>query len=380
MPRTILLNALGLVLVAGCVAAVADEPSSGQCTRPVEPVSTSSVEIPNYRAGATGGEATEAESDPAMVAWQQYHLSVAEALAHGNDPRERALASLVKRVSTFSFSQGPASAAALARAAQDAPDDALVQWIALRSGDGTRTAAGQAAMQRLRHLEPDNASVWIEDLNDAAQSHDAQAVYQALYRLATSSRFDLHHGALIAALTQAYARHPSAEFAASMDAIANDVPREALPFAAAMSVVSMYNLPAFQHIVQECRAKPGESFARASDCGAIGHLMAAYSDTMLGARIGYAVLRASNTYSAQDAHAARVDDWVQHESMVALGGAGSGDNGEQFGPGILQFEKDWSASGDEGVAMRKALERAGLPLVPADDWTDDLAAPAMRNP
>lgn len=376
MLRIIALNTFGFALAAVCVVAGAHESLSSQCTRPAESAPTSSVELPDYRATAQADEIAAAENDPTIAAWQRYQHSVGEALALGDDPRERALASLVLRVSTFSFRADPASATALVRASQDAPDDAMAQWIALRSADGVRSTGGQAAMRRLRHLEPDNAAVWIEDLNDAAMRHDAKAVDEALYRLATSSRFNLHHGELIAALSTAYARHPSAEFADSMAAVSQEIPSEALPFTAAMTVVSMYDLPAFQHIVEECRAKRGESFARASDCGAIGHLMAAHSDTTLAARIGYAVLRVSGNYSAQDAAAARGDEWVQRKFMAALGGTGSSDHDDPFGPGILEFERDWATTGNESVAMRRTLERAGVPVVPPDDWTDDLAAPA----
>jgi hypothetical protein len=89
---------------------------------------------------------------------------------------------------------------ALAQLAQ-AGSDAWVQQIAQRACDGATAASAMCASlgtRRWSAQEPDNAAAWLE-----LAARDAQAVDEALYSAARSSRFDNHRGRLAAWVLQA---------------------------------------------------------------------------------------------------------------------------------------------------------------------------------
>jgi hypothetical protein len=89
---------------------------------------------------------------------------------------------------------------ALAQLAQ-ASSDPWVQQIAQRACDGATAAlpaCTSLGARRWSTLEPDNAAAWLE-----LAARDAQAIDEALFRAAQSSRYDDHRGRLAAWVLQA---------------------------------------------------------------------------------------------------------------------------------------------------------------------------------
>jgi hypothetical protein len=142
-----------------------------------------------------------------------------------------------------------------------------------------------------------------------------------------------------------------------------------MPWLAATATTAALALPAFQPLTIACRTNDrGINAERKDDCQKIGRLLVSKGDTMIATRIGSAVLRVSRSFDETDVAQGRENDWIFAESSKAL------DPGDGSGVRSLdtarQFQIDWAQTGTELAAMRKAIERAGLPTSPPADWTD----------
>jgi hypothetical protein len=149
--------------------------------------------------------------------------------------------------------------------------------------------------------------------------------------------------------------------------------KEDMPWLAATATTAALALPAFQSLMIACRTNDrGINAERKDDCQTIGRLLVSKGDTMIATRIGSAMLRVSRSFDDDDVAQNRENDWIFSESTKAL------DLGDNSGVRSLdtarQFQIDWAQTGTELAAMRKAIERAGLPTSPPADWTDTSAS------
>ena len=361
-----LICAVGLATQAG--AEPAD--TNGSCSGPkAADEQTAIVTTPDYLAGNDESEAPDPQAEAAEKAWVDYQASVLDALRHSPAPRDWALAT----VAGLTFDKQSAAAdierdALLKRAMAAAPDDALVQWIAVMRLHPAAVESA-ASLRRLQLLEPGNAAVWLQTLIRAQKHNDAAGVDQALNRMASGSRFDGHFIDLSRALLDAYQRTPPAATVAAQDDPFRSA--RAAPYVYAASITTATALPAFQDLLNACRVDPrtGTNAQRSIDCAAAGRLMAARGDTLIANHIGLSMLRVSRTFSDDDVSQARMQDWLREQfttKLLAL--AGSPD--ESAAEDMITYQTDWMETGSEVEAMRRAVARAGTPVTPPDDWTD----------
>ena len=366
----LLFVAMGSFVVTACAEETAASQNGGSCERSADPPAPDSpVDIPDYQADA---EQLDPQQEAAMSAWQEYQQSVFDSLSRSGDPRDWALATLTMAVRFVSNKQPQDQdrvTALLERAIRAAPDDSVVLWIAAYANPAAdHLALSKSAAQRLQHLESQNAVVWLDDLNSAVQRKDERAIDAALAKMATATRFDTHTVELMKALVDVYQRYPSPDFNTALEGAASEeIPAELMPYTIAMSVTAMAGPPPVHQIIAACRAKPGQTSVRAGDCASIGHVMVGHGDTMLANKLGYSVLRVSNTYTDEDVRGARNDDWAQEKVFERALATKTDLTSAQA---ILAFQTDWIATGSEVEAMRLQLDRIGLPHIPPEDWVD----------
>ncbi len=357
-----------LLAVAACAFA-ADASSDGACTQPAARTQAAAVDVPDYAAEASAPP--DPDETAAQAAWKQYAGSVLDALKSSSDPRDWAIAALIGNIpsdeSNRAFESIRANSAVLAtRAAAAAPNDSLVQWLALASLHSSDTS-DIGPLQALQSLESDNEAVWLESLNAATHAKDSTGTDIALERMADSKSFDLHLAAIAQAIADVYRRYPMPDSVnAYAQALGTPITKDTMADIMGSSLAMAFILPAFQDLVLACRVDPstGDNVLHAPDCARIGRMMATQSDTYLANRIGFAVLRTSQTFTDADVESSRRIDWIMAQHAIA-------DSASVESPQAdIAYLHDWYVTGNEVEAMRRAVARAGKPLEPPVDWID----------
>ena len=374
----------GLLIAAATASTHAHDmaaAAAGSCAHAaVVAADTPVAEAPDYLAGDDAADHTQDARAEAVTRHLNYHTDVAAQLGASPDPRDWALATVVTTLGSgledVLLPEGAASTnpsdELLGRALEALPNDTLVLWIAIERGDRGNTHWHKTALARLREQETDNAAVWIAVVNDAAKRHDEAAVEASLKRMAASRVFDGHFVDQMKAVADVYRRFPMpAEMVAESGAGSADS-AEAGATTGALAVTAAIALPGFQPLVNACRVDPASrrNRERASDCAAIGRLLAARADTLLASRIGPVLLRVSKTYVDADVDAARVDDWTYHNFTSLLP---TDENDPAAFERFHAYVADWIATRSELEAMRRMTLRAGLAATPPDDWIDRLS-------
>jgi len=154
-----------------------------------------------------------------------YEASIRRALLDSGTPRDIALASMpvhapaTREDTTIGNDR-------VARAAERAPDDVLVQWIAaerlLALHDDARAAP---IVSRLTTLESDNAAAWSLALVLAQLHEESLRIDDALARMAASTRADEHVADATHAWLDVYEAHPRPRSAFVNPAEADAAPR-----------------------------------------------------------------------------------------------------------------------------------------------------------
>ena len=297
-------------------------------------------------------------------AWQAYQQSVFDRLASSSDPHDWALSAIGAFFSDDNQSKQRANEL-LTRAAIALPDDADTQWLVLRGSNDTAMHA--TALMALERIEPDNAAVWAESLNLAAQKHDSANVDDALDRMAAGARFDEHLSLMLRRLVAAYLQvPPPPELIARGNESESSV--ESIADIAAISHVMAVALPAYQHLVRACtiNAEHGLHLSHRADCGTIGRLLATTGSTIAASHVGFAILRTSHTWTDADAQRAREQDWLVSRLQTPAGLLANA-----LSVVGNRYTQDWIATGSELGAMRAAVLRSGQSLTPSADWVDE---------
>jgi hypothetical protein len=329
------------------------------------PISTAepSAASPSHYATADFVDA-EAQRDQG---WSDYQAAVVEALSRSPDSRDWALAAVAGQIR---YSMTPTAvrvrlASGLARAAAAAPDDALVQWLAMTMTD--EDGGKHAARQQLQQRDSRNVAVWLADLDEAVLANNASAADVALTKMAASDRMDGHFADLVHALTLAYRRVPAplSLFAAWPDDEAAQL-REVMPLTIAIAHANAIAIPGFQNLLNACRVNPatGQNSQRAGDCATIGRMLVSRGDTLMANRVGSSLLRVARAFSDSDVEAARAVDW----GMASYAPLASEPPSKHSVERMQRYVDDWVESGREIEAMRRALAREHVASTPPAGW------------
>ena|SRR5690242_20295365 len=299
-------------------------------------------------------------ADDQETAWKAHEASLRQALAASGTPRNVALAALENSVSVNA--SRTLQVEPLLRAAMGARDDALVQWlIANRLIGSDNDARVDALVADAAHLEPDNAAVWGLALVLASKRSEASAIDDALAHMAASTRSDEHFADTVRAWYEIYEHNP---FPQSMFAKPSDA--DNATFVAAIARAAATALAGNQRLVQVCKESVGAnpSTSRAADCAAIGHLMLYHSTTMLGRRMGFALLRnlGGDVVTSEDKALQRNLEWVLVEYSAGE------DSVDKDPIAMHAYATDWLNFDDEYEIMQRALRRRGLSTDAPSDW------------
>lgn len=296
--------------------------------------------------------------------WDAWRADVAATLRDSADPQDRALSIIMGPPLRGSNKESPDFLRELAR---DLPRDAGVQFLVRGLARSTDPALAARTLSRLHALEPDNAAVWMEDLQDAAGRRDATGVEAALAGMAGSARFDDHLADWLGRARGVGERFPAPA------TVLNEIGRENLPEApewllSAADAVAVQNrlaLPSYQSLTRACTIDAASDLhvGREAHCLRIGRLLAA-GPNLIANQIGFAVLLASGTWTAADEAAAREQAWLRDSWSTASQAEAEA---TQAGT-VLAFQNDWIDTGSEIEAIRRGVERAGLPTLPPADW------------
>lgn len=352
----------GLLAFVFAATALAASSSGGSCKQTPQSTPDQVVDVPNYRDAdsAPDPEVAAAESD-----WQRYQSSMIQSLRDSTNPRDWAIAVMLGSSEGKSESS-PLDSGLMDRAAAAAPDDVLVQWLALGHQRNDSDRIHSAPLHALRALEPDNAAIWLVSLNRAAQAKDATGVEVALERMADSKRFDTHYFQVARAIADATLKFALPQDVLDNMGMAHD-PDARRTYAEVMGVAyaAATVMPAFQSLTRVCTvdAKTGANVLHTADCARIGQLFIEHSPTLLANHIGFALLRLSHTWTDADVQAARRMNWVFEQYSVLLTADESTLEPSEYLQGIY-------ATGNELEAARLAVERAGKPTQPPADWVD----------
>lgn len=212
-------------------------------------------------------------------------------------PRDRAVALLQAQPFV------PVEAALLRQLA--APDDLLVQWVAMHleaeEGDScSRRGPDPALADRVLQLEFDDAAAHFPRLLLALETDDGLAIDSSLAAMAAAARFDSHVFDLIDASMQLWRRFPLPAQQLSWSEGTDDDPETV--FAGQSLVDAVRALPSYKPLVKACdagQAGVGVDLRRYAACGDIGRLMSR-SAAWIDRSFGYIVLQKSGQLDAQD--------------------------------------------------------------------------------
>jgi len=309
-----------------------------------------------------------AGSPIAAQASERSASELADALAASERPRDWILAATL-----LGDAAGERRDALFERAAEGAPDDVLVQWIATlhaqRTHDEPSTAA-DAGVRALLRIDADNGASWMLALIAAERRHDVAQIDRALAGLAASHRYDDHFTAMLGVWLDAYQR-----FSPKSGSVA-DVPAAsvgtspALIFA--MERAAAQALPSMQKLIAVCKpdALADAGPQRRDTCEGIGRLMLEHGSTLLSQGIGFAVLRETGTATPADVQNRLDVDWlIQHPPPS-----------DPQAPDFAAYADDWLRFDDESEILRRTLQRKGLPIHAPQGWSSPRAAQLWAPP
>jgi hypothetical protein len=305
-----------------------------------------------------------------------YRIAMVHSLSQATHPRDWALAALMD---TMSQADDELRASWITRAAHDAPDDVLVQWIALAQSK-TLVAPNddlrETALKNLQRIEPKNAAVWGDSLSDAATRQDADGAENALSSMASSTLYDEHTTDFLKAQLEVYKRYPLADdyFRLVSELYPTLTPVSAPYYLAARyatAVISVNSSTPVGNMFQLCAEHTSSSpiHVREQQCARIGRLMTAPTSSSKELRIGAEFIRQSGLVNATDINVLRNDDWIEQQYQSTYRATVI----MTIDPPVeesVAYIKDWCASGSDRAAKTRALLRVGKPAEPPANWID----------
>ncbi|QDH71450.1 hypothetical protein FKV23_16120 [Lysobacter alkalisoli] len=213
-------------------------------------------------------------------------------------------------------------AEAFARALEMMPDDPLANWLAAAECDPVDPSCDRQAWDaRLQALEPDNAAVWLSELQRAQAAGDDAAVDAALERMAQASFQDAHVTDLSRMLADQLAAVaspvPSPQVAAAAGeqmGLGRPATADEMKLVEVNATWAAFALPAFQGLTRACR--PPLPPARTGLCQGAASRVAS-GDTLIERLIGLVTqvrLSAGSAGGAVWRESLRQHYW-QHEAL-----------------------------------------------------------------
>ncbi|OJY93398.1 MAG: hypothetical protein BGP25_02975 [Lysobacterales bacterium 63-13] len=293
--------------------------------------------------------------DEAMALMQQHNAMVIDSLLAEATPRSLALAATVLMpVGEDANEIVQQRREWLEKAAQMAPDDVWVQWLAALNAAPTDVVSEPAlALQR---LQPDNGAVWLFEVQAAARANDNAGVTKVLARLGAARRFENPFMATTLEWLEFYRGHPQLQlsgFAPELSASAAQIMATSRAAASAM--------PNYTNLMAACNSSnsPLETDRREA-CLAAGRLMLNESNTLDSMQIGVALLRW--------AAAGDIDEITRNAEYFTREYAVLASSALEDPVEFARYQADWLQTRNEIQIARNLLTRAGIPLLPPADW------------
>ncbi len=328
-------------------------------------------------------EPDSAESTEAQAAWLRGQNDIIKSLANSHDPRMLLAAALhavpLQLVAPTELTTGSSPAVLLSRAQKAGPNDPQIWWIsAVQNGGDELIHAREQAIRRLIEIVPQNAAIWLLELDRANAADDVIAGRLAIEHAAKAKYFDDYFMALTATLLRASENMPASVLALYADeAGSNDVTtqkNQRLIMSFSLSLASA--MPGYQALTRACDPKLAVSSDTQlhMDCLAISKLMSDTSTSLISQMIGLHLQRKLASDSVQLADVERQlrnMEWLRlNESRLdySTNDASIDRRYQQILDG--QSEQD---------NIRAHLSDAGVSLEPPEDWKSSRqAAPSTE--
>ncbi|HJU40091.1 MAG TPA: hypothetical protein VJ724_11005 [Tahibacter sp.] len=253
----------------------------------------------------------------------------------------------------------------LRTAALAAPDDKLVQWLALfempHAGGGCASpAAPRDRVDAVLRLEPDNGFALLPALKEAVAAKDATAIDTVLAQIAAAPRHDDHVADYTLVLLDVAARHPDAAMrmpdhaANALDA--DDVALLGASMQARQIGASLYGLTKVCDAAEQTDA----DLRRFAACADIGRRLSRESPNFTVRLTGFDLLRKSAQFDETDAAAERELRWLTEQAQGLA-------EREQAGF-VPAARRAWLESRDDVASMRAVLGHYGISATPSAGW------------
>lgn len=259
----------------------------------------------------------------------------------------------------------------VARAANLAPDDAFVQWMAADTGSYAGSQCGptqwpETEVANLVRIEPDNGVAWMYAVAIAQAKGDRAATDDALAHMASARRADDHYADELAAWRTALARYPS-QAADDTDPSTMDTatPEQATLRDALVTTGYRYS-SADSEIESACKpnAATDGTWRRLGWCVDAGLLLATKGNSIVVRKSGLKMLSATGATKDDLADLQRQIDWLNANSAHPT------QNGEAFIDKPANLAADWDGARSEIEATEHRLARLGKPLEAPTGWQD----------
>ncbi|UXI68475.1 hypothetical protein [Tahibacter amnicola] len=255
----------------------------------------------------------------------------------------------------------------LRNAAAAAPDDTLIQWMALThmpntSGGCAAPTPDPDATAAVMRLEPDNALAWLPSLKLAASVSDAQGVDTILARMAAAPRVDDHTVDFVNLSLDLEKRFPTSP---TNMPVMPGVDQADLDFYGALGSASMMQ-PSLYPLTQAC----GRTEAKNADprrfaaCADIARTFALKGNRFELQRAGFRLLKQLGETDPELALRERQAQWLTHIVSADLGD----DGGARFRQLLHEFHVAWRANPNEFEAMQAAATKLGLMSPMPPNW------------
>lgn len=313
----------------------------------------------------------DGDAEKAERMYADYMRALLADMRASMDPERRAVAAIgadleAEMIGSEDASKPDATSAdSLRTLAAAYPANLTLQWMTALSGkvpEQTRIDA----IARLQEGESDNAAVWALSLSSGGMP--AAIADSVLRHMASSTRFDTHYADIAAIMRDAVRRFPPPYDLIQRVGEKSGAAEPAAAFGNGVAFsFAVMTMPDFAGLVKPCTVSATSplSPARRDACVATGQLMVDRSTTIIGMRIGDAILHKLD--AEDDARADRVRHaswwWTTANESVARGGP-------------LDYLDDLIAGGNEIDALQRYAERLGKAEPPAG-WTPHDARHAL---
>jgi hypothetical protein len=317
--------------------------------------------------GAHGGVVRAVEAGGAAVReYKQSELSLYDAIVADSSPATQVLAG------RFFFDDAelglrPKVADVVARAANLAPEDAFVQWLAADVGRYWTSQCGPVSypeheVAALVRLEPDNAAALSYAVALAQAKNDASGTDDALARMAAARRADDHLGEEIARWRAVYLAQPP-QTAGFGEALVEQGTPEQSALSQALMKTTFRTPAARSGLESACKpdAHSERAWQRIGWCVDAGLLLAGKGNSFALRDEGLAMLEAAGATSEDLADLRRGIEWLKANAASYV-------NPNAFSDTPADRAADWDGAPGEIAATERRLARLGLPATPPAGW------------